>query len=385
MQSAGLRLSRRRMLQALAVAAVGCALTLPEETFAEPLARPAVRPAVLSPQALHGVMQSVAFAGARLVAVGERGIVLLSDDGGRKWRQAGTPVSVTLTCVQFVDARRGWAAGHAGVILHTDDGGEHWTRQLDGARAAELTLSEAKTRMQGSKDQPEAASTDAARLLASAERLVAEGADKPFFSIWFTNANRGTAVGAYGIAVHTEDGGKTWQSWTARLNNPRSLHLYGVRQQGDVAWIAGEQGFLMRTDDNGHQFSPAVVPYKGSLFTMDVAPNGTVVVGGLLGNLLRSTDGGATFAPLTSPGPLTISDILYSRDGALLVVDQSGQVFVSRDQGTSFTERMPRPPFPINGIAQQADTVIGAGFGGVVTVGSVRSGNTPAEASASHR
>lgn len=384
MQSAGLRLSRRRMLQALAVAAVGCALTLAEESFAEPLARPAVRPAVLSPQALHGVMQAVAFAGTRLVAVGERGIVLLSDDGGRTWRQVGTPVSVTLTCVQFVDARRGWAAGHAGVILHTDDGGEHWTRQLDGAGAAELALVEARTRMQGSPDQ-KGATNDPTRLLANAERLVAEGADKPFFSIWFTNANRGTAVGAYGIAVHTEDGGKTWQSWTARLNNPRSLHLYAVRQQGDVTWIAGEQGFMMRTDDNGHQFSPAVMPYKGSLFTMDVAPNGTVAVGGLLGNLLRSTDGGATFAPSTSPSPLTISDILFSRDGLLLVVDQSGQVFVSRDQGTSFTERMPRPPFPINGIAQQADAVVGAGFGGVVTIGSVGSKNTPVEASASHR
>ncbi len=51
-------------------------------------------------------------AGNRLVAVGERGIVLLSDDAGLNWKQVDVPVSVTLTGVQFVSPMKGWAIGH---------------------------------------------------------------------------------------------------------------------------------------------------------------------------------------------------------------------------------------------------------------------------------
>ncbi|MEX5503709.1 YCF48-related protein, partial [Pseudomonas putida] len=99
------------------------------------------QPALRGPQALRAVLQDVARAGTRLVSVGERGVVLLSDDNGASWRQAkAVPVSVTLTAVQFVDARNGWTVGHAGVVLHSEDGGEHWTLQLDGKRAGALEL-----------------------------------------------------------------------------------------------------------------------------------------------------------------------------------------------------------------------------------------------------
>ncbi|WP_430515935.1 WD40/YVTN/BNR-like repeat-containing protein, partial [Pseudomonas fluorescens] len=61
--------------------------------------------ALQSAKAAHSVLLAVTRAGERLVAVGERGIVLLSDDSGVSWRQAKVPVSVSLTAVQFVDAQ----------------------------------------------------------------------------------------------------------------------------------------------------------------------------------------------------------------------------------------------------------------------------------------
>lgn len=95
------------------------------------------QPARLSERAVSSVLNAVVLAGTRLVAVGERGVVLLSDDNGRSWRQAGSvPVSVALTDVHFVSATHGWAVGHSGVVLHSDDGGETWMRQLDGNQAA---------------------------------------------------------------------------------------------------------------------------------------------------------------------------------------------------------------------------------------------------------
>src|SRR5688572_4197764 len=60
-------------------------------------------PARVSPHAARILQIAVTAAGRRLVSVGERGVALYSDDGGKSWTQARVPVSVTLTAVQFVN------------------------------------------------------------------------------------------------------------------------------------------------------------------------------------------------------------------------------------------------------------------------------------------
>ncbi|MBW2369941.1 MAG: hypothetical protein JRH15_18880, partial [Deltaproteobacteria bacterium] len=59
--------------------------------FAASVEDPLDRPAVMSRGAAHSVLLDVTTAGERLVAVGERGIVVLSDDAGHTWRQAKVP------------------------------------------------------------------------------------------------------------------------------------------------------------------------------------------------------------------------------------------------------------------------------------------------------
>jgi photosystem II stability/assembly factor-like uncharacterized protein len=117
--------------------------------------------ALLTPKALAAAMLAVTRAGERLVAVGERGTVLLSDDHGASWKQAAVPVQVTLASVCFADAKTGWAAGHLGVILRSDDAGATWQKQLDGIQAA--------ARAAGG------ASCGDAKAIANAKRLVEEG------------------------------------------------------------------------------------------------------------------------------------------------------------------------------------------------------------------
>src|SRR5690606_13540205 len=82
----------------------------------------------------------LARAGDRVVAVGDRGHIIYSDDEGQHWRQAETPTSVLLTAVCFADAEHGWAVGHDAVVLGTRDGGATWVLQYsdaldDGAEA----------------------------------------------------------------------------------------------------------------------------------------------------------------------------------------------------------------------------------------------------------
>ena len=147
--------------------------------------------------ATRSVLVGVARAGSRLVAVGERGHVLVSDDNGRNWKQVASPVSVTLTAVHFADEKNGWAVGHSGIILSSNDGGQIWKKQLDGLQVNKLMLDAAR------------ASGNAAWLERS-ENFNKDGADKPFLAVHFSDPKHGLAVGAYGLAFATGDGGVKW-------------------------------------------------------------------------------------------------------------------------------------------------------------------------------
>src|SRR5690348_14553614 len=86
-------------------------------------------PALASPLAARGLLNGLASAGDRIVAVGQRGHILWSDDRGAHWQQAQVPVSSDLVAVAFPSPTQGWAVGHDGVILHSADAGKTWTRQ----------------------------------------------------------------------------------------------------------------------------------------------------------------------------------------------------------------------------------------------------------------
>ena len=78
------------------------------------------KPAEIEPQAASSLFLDLAMAGSRIVAVGERGQVLLSDDQGATWRQAkSVPTRTMLTAVFFADREYGWAVGHDETILNT--------------------------------------------------------------------------------------------------------------------------------------------------------------------------------------------------------------------------------------------------------------------------
>ena len=300
-------------------------------------------PAVMSPKALHSAMLAVGRAGDRLVAVGERGTVLLSDDHGVQWRQVPVPVRVSLTAVRFLDARQGWAAGHQGVILHTEDGGEHWTVQLDGVRAAKLI--------------EEVARHGDERARRVAQRFVDEGPDKPFFDLDFADGRHGMAVGAYNLAFATADGGATWAPVDLDGVNPKARHLYAVRmgkEPGQV-FVAGEQGLLLKSDDRGRNFAALPSPYKGSFFGLLQTGSGTLIAHGLRGNAFRSTDGGQQWAPSDTGIPTTIAASATAPNGAIVLLGQAGELQRSVDGGLSFSRTPARQPLPAAGLAATAD------------------------------
>lgn len=300
------------------------------------------QPAMQTPKALGAATLAVTRAGKRLVAVGERGIVLLSNDSGRSWRQAQSPVQTTLTTVVFADAKTGWAAGHLGVVLRSDDAGSTWHKQLDGNQAAALVLQAAQA-------------TGDAKAIANAQRLVEEGADKPFFDLEFSDAQHGYVVGAYGLMLSTTDGGNTWAAVTPRLPNPKSLHLYGVRASGSTLLIAGEQGLLLRSTDGGASFTALESPYKGSFFGLLRSEGDVWVAYGLRGTAYRSNDAGAHWDKLDTGVPMAVGAGMALPGGGFVLMSQAGDTLVGRSDGAALRRVAAREPVPVSGMAQAED------------------------------
>jgi photosystem II stability/assembly factor-like uncharacterized protein len=343
-----------RVITAALAAALACGWIPPVAGagFQDPLAVPSQSSALAS----RSLLLAVARAGTRLVAVGQRGHILYSGDTGETWQQARVPVSSDLTALFFVTDQLGWAVGHDGVILHTRDGGVTWTLQLDGRRANERLVEHLQHR---STEEPRNAEMQ--RLLDEAKRFKEQGADKPFLDVWFSDESKGYVVGAYNLIFRTSDGGKNWEPWFDRTDNPKLLNLYAISQAGDDLYVVGEGGLVLKFDPKAQRFQARTTPYKGSFFGI-VGSKAKVFVYGLLGNLYSSSDGGKTWNKEVPGLPAAIVARTSLSDGSLLLADAGGRVAVSDNAGTGFKPVSLKQTMPLAGVAD-------AGNGRLVLVG----------------
>ncbi|WP_221800964.1 WD40/YVTN/BNR-like repeat-containing protein [Oceanobacter mangrovi] len=319
----------RKLFASVVVAAMAGAVmaNVIAESAVKPLAESDSRPALAVNHAEHATILDLAQAGKRLVAVGERGLVLWSDDSGQHWNQASVPVSVTLTSVTFATPQQGWAAGHYGLVLHTTDGGQSWSVQLDGSQAAQKVLQQAEVDITADENRT------TKRALSSAKRLVADGPDKPFLDIWFANPNDGLVVGAYGLIFSTSDGGQHWQPINRQLDNPGERHLYSIAAANGTVFLAGEEGLVFRsTASQPWQFERLSTPYEGSYFTLSAHGN-QLLAAGLRGNAFVSEDQGEHWTELQLPSQASIVDSDITADGRLLLINQAGQLISSASNG----------------------------------------------------
>ena len=210
------------------------------------------QPSQVMPLADDVLMISVTDVGEALVAVGERGHVLKSEDQGSSWRQIeGVPVNILLTKV-FAVNQSVWAVGHDSTVIHSDDGGETWELQF----------------------------YDPERQL-------------PLLSVYFLNEMHGFAIGAYGTILTTRDGGENWQD--ELIHDELDYHLNDITLANDgQLYIAGEAGYGFISADKGENWQAIELPYPGSMFGV-LALQNEVLMFGLRGHVLSSRDQGASW------------------------------------------------------------------------------------------
>lgn len=273
------------------------------------------------------ILDIVTLATERLIAVGEQGRIVYSDDAGATWRQATSPVSVELTSLAFNGNGVGVAVGHDGVILRSTDAGETWTHITDGrdlfprlvaaaqARvdAAEAALAEADD---DAREDAEFLLDDESYRLETAETSMSFGPSWPFLDVLWSDATTLWAVGAYGLAYRSTSSGEEWTYVGGVFDNPEDFHLYSMlRTRSGVLVAAGEAGVLFRSDDDGASWERFDSFDGASLFGLAEigAPGATHLISYGFGDTYQiSADDGLTW------------DSRYLDDTAILIGHVSG-------------------------------------------------------------
>ncbi|GAC1628173.1 MAG: YCF48-related protein [Nevskia sp.] len=260
------------------------------------------RPAEIAPLAVRNLMLDVANTGKRLIAVGDHGHILASNDG-KNWAQVPVPVRAPLTAVSFPDENNGWAVGHDAVIVHSSDGGRTWVLQM-----FEPAL------------------------------------EKPFLDVLFLDAQKGFAVGAYGLFYKTEDGGADWTEVDAPEVRTDELHLYSIAKLGNGSlFVSGEQGMLAVSTDGGLHWKKVTSPYEATLF--GIVPHGDkgAVICGLRGNAFVADDvGSGPWKRIETGTKASFFGCAAIDDSHVALVGLSGTVLVA-DLGTATTVRLKSP------------------------------------------
>jgi photosystem II stability/assembly factor-like uncharacterized protein len=312
------------------------------------------RPAVMTRLAPSGLFTAVTTAGARLVAVGERGRIMVSDDDGVDWRQVPCPTSVTLTAVVFATPVSGWALGQMGVVLHSGDGGLSWVRQLDGMQANQATMDEAEA------DAAKLGNNDTtAAIMQNAQALAGGGPSVPFLTLLPLSPAHLLLAGGFGLALESQDGGAHWVSVAGGMNNPNGLHIYGLVRDQDEVFAVGEQGLVL-AGTGGMPGKAVAAPFAGTFFGAVVTPAHSLILYGLQGTILRSTDLAASWQLPRSGVADAIDAGLVLRGGGILLGDVAGTLLLSRDDGQTFQPHQAGEP--VAGLAQAPDgSIIAAG------------------------
>jgi photosystem II stability/assembly factor-like uncharacterized protein len=325
-------------------------------------------PAAKTVPVSKGLFLDVVQAGSRAVAVGEWGRIIYSDDGGAAWTQANVPVSVTLTAACFPTAQQGWAVGHDGAVLHSSDAGVTWVRQFDVAQfnaGAYAQLEKLAADAATGEDTP--GNEDRAKELDIYVKDMAlikkEGSTWPFLSVWFADEREGFAVGTFGMAAHTVDGGLTWEPILDRIPNYKGSHYYGITQVGRDLFLVGEAGAIFRSQDRGQHWERLKAPYDGTFFGVIGSRDGnTVIVYGMRGRAFRSTDRGETWTPLAAPVIASWMGASLLSNGSLLLISPGLGGAITGDNGLTFQTL---PNFPLGataatGIINDKLVVVGA-------------------------
>lgn len=312
-----------------------CMLSINTFTLADTLPDRLERPASQTDRVSGKLLTDLEVVNGKTIGVGSDGAIL-TINSEQNYQQGQVPVDLLLTAVDFVNENLGWAVGHDGALLITQDGGDSWSKQLDGTGIGELMLASAEQKVSGLEQAVEENPNDADLTLElenavfrleDIEASLEYGPAMPLMDVEFVDKSTGFAVGAYGMAVQTNDGGQSWQ-YIAGIENPYSYHLNAVfSPAAGVLLVAGENGLLFRSTDNGITWDAQETVGFSSLYNLIPGPEDVVLALGFGGVLFSSQDQGANWKELNTGSTDTLFGGTILSNGGILFAQRGGLLY----------------------------------------------------------
>jgi photosystem II stability/assembly factor-like uncharacterized protein len=247
-------------------------------------------------------------------AVGGRGTLLSTDDGGNTWRVSRRPTEDALQDVYFSDEQNGWLVCERSIydlktkeeprtyLLRTMDGGATWKQVNVIGKDADARLVRALF-------------TDAGRGWAFGEEgalyTTRDGGDSwerqrvPTRNLllggWFLNSEQGWLVGAGATLLQTNDGGETWRAGTllglavapGKNEEARRVRFNAAsfvdKRRG---WAVGAEGRVFTTQDGGRTWSEQASNVVADLYDVKFLDSLEGWAAGAEGTLIHTVDGG---------------------------------------------------------------------------------------------
>lgn len=255
------------------------------------------------------------------IAVGDSGAVLITENGGERWRKielgtketfkdgyvssGGRAVIVSensriyrtddlfitssrqvvngdysLFKVYFIDTQKGFVVGSKGLLLRTEDGGNNWTKE-------------------------------------------ALNTNELLYDLTFTNLSNGYACGWDGVLLRTTDGGTNWnpvEKFTAKYI--KDIDFYN--DELGIAVGGGDQVFI--TDDGGDSWDEQTVKQRGGIQSVKFVTDKLVIMPGNRGELIISKNGGESWALLDTKTYMNFTGIHKTSNGNIYITAVNGRI-----------------------------------------------------------
>jgi len=249
----------------------------------------------------------------------------------------------------FIGDQEGWMVGDLGRLYRTMDGGKTWEWRQSETKQSFVTIA--------CPDKGHLFAAGQAGMIAESTdsgatwKLQKSGTDRQLLSIAFPTAQRGLAVGDFGTMVRTDDGGATWTKVTlptdiklpadvADVVDPGDVVLYGASfADPDHAWVVGEFGVILHSEDGGQTWHPQTSPVESSLFGVSFADQQRGWAVGIEATLLATTDGGMNWRKSDIETPKGFQLALYDvqvRGNYGWAAGNSGFMLNSTDAGATW-------------------------------------------------
>lgn len=226
----------------------------------------------------------------RVIAVGERGTIIVSDDHGETWRETlgDEQLPVTLTGISALGGDTLFAVGHDAVLMRSEDAGETWKVLMHDKELGE-----------------------------------------PLLGTWSADGERIFAFGSFGKFLSSHDRGQSWQERELDIHGE---HLNDMAGDGDrLQLMVGEMGLLLRSQDQGDSWETIEPFYRGSLFGVAYMGDSVWVTYGMRGHVFVSRDDGVNWSQIELPHRLPLYGHAQDESGLVIVGTGGAQVTISRD------------------------------------------------------